>query len=263
MFKTMTSSILFVMLIVTIVAADDLQCKSSGDVEQYWKAYQQDKAFECLDNLILADPEDPKLHLLKGEYCLSQGNLSCAKEQFSIKSVRSKYAVHIADLYKKEADYFYHEAAALNPAVRIEIVRRSFQDNKLVLGMFHLDEAKKWAKRAGFEAVADEHKRLARKYLGDAEVDKELPEVITLTPRSQAYEFELKKGEQTSSWLGWDKNTTTWIHFFKVNNDKYEVHYKNGDSVMVWAGENMPKIPDDLFKIVAIEDTIVLIVVDK
>ncbi|MGC1455707.1 MAG: hypothetical protein WA946_11025 [Nitrospirota bacterium] len=262
MHKTIAASIIFTALIVTVAAADDNQCKSSGDVEQYWKVHQQDKAFECLNNLLRADPADPKLHLLKGGYCLSQDNLSCAKEQFTIKSVRNKYAVDIADLYKKEADYFYNEAALLNPSVRIEIVKRSFQDNKQALGLFHLEEAKKWAKRAGFEAVADEHKQLARRYLGDAEVEKELPEVMILTPRNRVYEFQLKKGEQTISWIAWDKKKTTHFHFFEVDNDKYEIHYKNGDSVRVWEGENMPKIPADQFKIVAIEDTIVLIMVD-
>jgi hypothetical protein len=261
MHKTVTS-MLFVMLIGTFAAADDQPCKSSGDVEQLWKAHQQDKAFECLNNLILAAPADPKLHMLKGEYCLSQGNLSCAKEQFNIKSVRSNYAVDIADLYKQEADYFYHEAASLNPAMRIDIIKKSFQENKQALGQFHLDEAIKWAKRAGFEIVADEHKQFARKYLGDAEVEKELPEVIILKPRNQAYEFRLKKGEQTSSWIAWDEKTTTHLHFIKVNNDKYEVRYKNGDRVKVWEGEEMPKKPDDKFKIVAIEDTTVLILVD-
>jgi len=262
MHKTITSSIIFVTLIVTVAVADDKQCKSSGDVEQYWKTFQQDKAFECLNKLILADPADPRLHLLKGEYCLSQGNLACAKEQFNIKSVRSKYAVEIAELFKNEADYFYNEAALLNPAVRIGIVKKSFQDNKQALGLFHLDEAKKWAIRPGFEIVADEHKKFARKYLGDAEVEKELPEVIILTQRQRAYEFQLKKGEQTSSWIAWDEKTTTQLHFYEVNNNKYEVHYKNGDIVKVWAGEQMPKKPEDQFKIVAIEDTIVLIMVD-
>jgi hypothetical protein len=252
----------FLSLLVTVVAADNKQCKSAGDVEQYWKTHQEEKAFECLDNLILADPADPKLRLLKGEYCLSQGNLSCAKEQFSIKSVRSKYAVAIADLYKKEADYLYHEAASLNPAIRVEIVKRAFQDNKHALGLFHLDEARKWAKRAGFEAVADEHKQFARKYLGEAEVEKELPEVIILTPRKRAYEFELKKGEQTSSWIAWEEKATTHLHFYEVNNDKYEVHYKNGEIIRAWAGEHVPQKPEDQFKIVAIEDTTVLIEVD-
>ena len=146
--------------------------------------------------------------------------------------------------------------------MRIGIVKKSFQDNKQALGQFHLDEAKKWAIRAGFEIVADEHKKFARKYLGDDEVEKALPEVIILTPRKRAYEFQLKKGEQTSSWIAWDEKTTTHLHFFEVDNDKYEVHYKNGDSVRVWAGEHVPKTPDDQFKIVAIEDTTVLIVVD-
>jgi hypothetical protein len=261
MHKTIISTILYVTLVVAVVAADDKQCKSSGDVEQYWKSHQQDKAFECLNNLILADPADPKLHLLKGGYCLSQGNLSCAKEQFNIKSVRSKFAVEIADLYKNEADYLYHEAASLNPAIRVEIVKRAFQDNKQALGLFHLDEAKKWAKRPGFEVAADEHKQFARKYLGSAEVEKELPDVMILKPRKSAYEFQLKKGEQTSWWIAWDEKTTAQLHIYHVN-DKYEVHYKNGDSVRVWAGEQVPKKPDDQFKIVATEDTIVLIMVD-
>jgi hypothetical protein len=257
----MIATILYVTLIVTAVAADDRHCKSTDDVERCWKAHQEDKALECLDNLIGADPADPKLHLLKGEYCLSRDNLSCAKEQFSIKSVRSKYAVEIAELYKKEADFFYHEAASLNPALRIEIVKKTFQDNKQALGLFHLDEARKWAKRPGFEVAAEEHKQFARKYLGDAEVEKELPEVLILKPRKSAYEFQLKKGEQTVWWIAWDEKATAEFHMFHVN-DKYEVHYKNGDSVRVWAGEHMPKKPDDQFKIVATEDTIVLIMVD-
>jgi hypothetical protein len=146
--------------------------------------------------------------------------------------------------------------------VRIEIVKKSFQENKQALGQFHLDEAKKWAVRSGFEIVADEHKKFARKYLGDDEVEKALPEVIILKPRKRACEFHLQKGEQTSSWIAWDEKPTTQLHFYEVNNNKYEVHYKNGDIVKVWAGEQTPKKPDDQFKIVAIEDTIVLIMVD-
>ena len=217
---------------------------------------------ECLSTLMAAAPADPRLHFLRGEYCLSRGNLACAKEEFSIKSVKSVFAVEIADLYKTEADYFYHEAVILNPSLRVDTVKKSFQENKHALGLFHLAEARKWAARSGFEIVADEHRRFAGKYLGDDEVERELPEVITLTPRKQAYEFALKKGEQTCSWIAWNEKTTTHLHFFQVNNDKYEVHYKNGDRVRVWAGEQMPKIPEDQFKIVAIEDTTVLIVVD-
>ncbi len=170
MLKTITS-ILFMMLIVTVAAADDKQCRSSGDVEQY-------------------------------------------------------------------------------------------QGDKQALGRFHLEEAKKCAKRAGFEVVADEHKKIAGKYLGDAEVEKELPEVIILKLRKSPYEFQLNKGEQTSSWIAWDEKTTTHLHFFEVDNEKYEVLYKNGDRVKVWAGEHMPNKPEDQFKIIAIEDTIVLIMVD-
>ncbi len=62
---------MFVTLIVTVVTADDKPCNSSLDVERYWKAHQQDMAFECLNKLMIADPADPKLHLLKGECCLS------------------------------------------------------------------------------------------------------------------------------------------------------------------------------------------------
>ncbi len=195
------------MLIVTVASADDKQCRASGDVEPYWQAYQQDEAFVCFDTLILVNPADPRPHMLKGKYCLSQGD-------------------------------------------------------KQALGRFHLEEAKKWAKRAGFDVVADEHKKIARKYLGDAEVEKELPEVIVLKPRKCPYEFQLNKGEQTSSWIAWDEKTTTHLHFFEVNNDKYEVRYKNGDRVKVWAGEHMPQRPEDQFKITAIEDTMVLIMVD-
>jgi len=71
MLKTITASIMFITLIVTVVMADDKPCKSSLDVERNWKAHQQDESFVCLNNLILADPADPKLHLIKGEYCFS------------------------------------------------------------------------------------------------------------------------------------------------------------------------------------------------
>lgn len=260
--RTLSLSFIAVMLVVSPAAADDRHCRTSRDVEELWNAQHREQAFACLNSLLLADPANHRLHFLKGEYCLSQGNLSCAKEEFSIKSVRSAFAAEIADLYKKEADHFYHEAVILNPSLRIDTVKKSFQENKHALGLFHLGEARKWAARSGFEIVADEHKRFARKYLGDDEVERELPEVITLTPRKQAYEFALKKGEQTRSWIAWSGVTTTHLHFFQVNNDKYEVHYKNGDRVRVWAGEQMPKLPDDQFKIVAIEDTTVLIVVD-
>lgn len=146
--------------------------------------------------------------------------------------------------------------------MRIGIVKKSFQDDKQALGLFHLDEAKKWATRAGFEAVADEYNGFARKYLGDAEMEKELPEVIILTPRKNAYEFQLKKDEQASSWVSWDEKTTTHLHFYEVTNDKYEVHYKTETGSKYGRANTCQKKPDDQFKIVAIEDTLVLIVVN-
>lgn len=261
MFKT-TTALLFITLIVTAVAAEDQQCKSPADVDLAWKANRHDDALACLNTLMRADPADPKLHMLMGEYCLNQGNLFCAKEQFNIKSVRNNFAVEIAELYKKEADYLYSEAALLDPSVRVGIVKKSFQDNKRALGLYHLEEAKKWAKKPGFDIVVGEHRNFARKYLGDAEVKKELPDVIILKPRRSPYEFLLKKGEQTGSWIACDEKTTTHMHIYEVENNKFEIRYKNGDTVNVWEGERVPKKPRDWFKIVATEDTTVLIQVD-
>lgn len=137
-----------------------------------------------------------------------------------------------------------------------------YHENKQGLGRFHLDEAKKWARKVGKEDVTNEHRILARKYLGDAAVEVELPEVIELKPRTDVYEFELDKGEQTSSWMWGERGVITSLHFFHSNN-KYEIRFKKGDVVKIWAGEEMPKEIYDQFKIIATDNTVVMIDVKK
>ncbi len=133
-----------------------------------------------------------------------------------------------------------------------------FHEQKNQLGRFHLDEAKKWARLVGKEDVANEHKLLARKYLGDAAVETELPEVVILKPRAESYVFKLKKGEQTESWLWGEQGVRTHMVFYS-DNHKYEVILQNGSLIKIWAKEHLPKEDNERFKIRAIDDTFIAI----
>lgn len=70
-------------------------------------------------------------------------------------------------------------------------------EDKQALGRFYLDEAKKCARQIGKEKEADEHKALARKYLGEAIVKEELPEAVEYKQNKNKYRFPLVAGEQT------------------------------------------------------------------
>jgi hypothetical protein len=205
------------------------------DIENYWKSYLQNTAQESRVN-ILCRQNRKALDLVQRDAARKKATNSGEEET-------------IDESKKCASEYLF-------------LVDRLCQEIQHSFGLFHLDEARKLAKMPGQEAATNEHRKLVREYLGDAVVEKELPELIILKPRKVIYEFELKKGEQTSSWLDGEMETTTHVHFFETTNYAFEVRYKNGKTIRVWDGERVPKKPDGPFKIVATDDTIVLIRVD-
>ena len=266
-------------LIFSQALAGELKCKSTVDVEYFIQLNLPDSANECLNKLIERDPANPKLNhpklrLLRGEYCLKQGNTSCAKERFSADAVKQKYGKEIADLYRKEgdarlvtgsmqqADTFYSEAISYEPAMKEEIANSLFQlgkqtgrtdcfllstrydpsqkptvadhyyslsvaakndedktdllgkaadfdtakygskfiNGKLKLGRSHLDRAVVYAKFPGKEEWCERSKKLARKYLGEQIVEKELPDVKFFGEGLHSL-GTYKAGEQTPFWF--------------------------------------------------------------
>jgi len=267
------------MLITSPAMAGEVKCKSTVDVEYYIQLNLPDKANECLNKLIDQDPTNPKLNLpklrlLRGEYCLKQGNTSCARERFSSDAVKQKYGKEIAGLYKKEgdakldagsmqqADNLYSEAMSYDPAMKDEITNSLFQmgkqtgsadcfllstkynpslkpavadhyyglsgastsnedktdllgkaadfdnarygskftNSKMKLGRSYLDKAIVYAKQPGKEEECERSKKLARKYLGDSIVDKELPDIKYFGEGLHSL-GTYKAGEQTPYWL--------------------------------------------------------------
>ena len=235
MHKTIISAVLLIAFIVSSAVADENTCKSLADVENYWKSYLQNTAEE------------------------SRVNASCRQNRQALKLMDLDAARKGAE--KSDGDEVVDERKKCAREF-LSLIHKLCLETEQTLGLFHLDEARKSAKVPGQEEATNEHRKLARDYLGDAVVEKELPEVIILKPRNMVYEFELKKGEQTSSWIEGEIGTTTHLHFFHTTNYAFEVRYKNGYTVRVWDGEKVPKKPDGPFKIVATDATIVLIMVD-
>jgi hypothetical protein len=259
--------------------AGEMKCKSTVDVEYYIQLNLPDKANECLIKLIDQDPANPKLNLpklrlLRGEYCLKQGNTSCARERFSIDAVKQQYGKDIAALYRKagdakldagsmqQADNLYSEAMSYDPAMKDEITNSlflmgkqtgradgfllstkynpslkpavadhyynlsvaatnnedrtdllgkaadfdiarygsKFTNSKLKLGRSYLDKAVAYAKQPGKEEECERCNKLARKYLGDPIVDKELPDIKYFGEGLHSL-GTYKAGEQTPYWF--------------------------------------------------------------
>ncbi len=122
--------------------AGPLKCKSAEDAGNYIQFNLPDKANACFDRLISQNPTDAKLHFLKGKFCLSQGDLQCAKERFSVAVVKKKYAGKIAGFYERmataklragdslRAEQFYHEAFIYNPGLAKELANKLFEKGK-------------------------------------------------------------------------------------------------------------------------------------
>jgi hypothetical protein len=235
MHKKITSAFLLTALIAASAVAGEDKCKSLDDVENHWTSYLRDPAQESRVNALCRQNRQA-LELIRREAAGKEATKSGGEEM-------------IDDRKKCAREYLF-------------LVNRLCRETEQALGLFHLGEAKKGAKVPGQEEATNGHKKSAREYLGDAVVETELPEVIILKPRNMVYEFELKKGEQTSSWIEGEIGTTTHVHFFHTTNYAFEVRYKNGYTVRVWDGEKTPKKPEGPFKIVATDDTIVLIMVD-
>lgn len=237
MFKKKTAAIiLFALLIGSAAFADEKDCKPLDDVIKYWKLNMHHPASESTVNKVC----------LQNRQALGLQQVEEQNRETNTEKQGNEAAVH----ENKQCTRKY-----------LELVNTLCKETEQMLGQYHLDEARKAAKIPGEEATTEKHRQSARQYLGRAVVDEALPEMVTLKPRFRVYEFILKKGEQTSSWIQGDE-TATFIHVFETTNYAFEVRYKNGEVVKVWAGETVPKIPNGPFKIVATDDTEILIIVD-
>jgi hypothetical protein len=235
MVKNITLTVLLVAMLASVAVAEEMKCSPLEDVENNWRHYLQSTEDEFRINEL------------------------CHQNRQALRFLQREEDKKIAKSPDEENFVYEHKKCVREYLL---LVDKLCQEKQRALGLFHLDEARKAAKITGKEEVTDEQKRWARQYLGEAEVEEALPEVIILKPRKMVYEFPLKKGEQTSSWLEGEFGTTTHLHFFETTNYAFEVHYKNGRVVRVWDGEKVPREPNGPFKIIATDDTTVLIMVD-
>ncbi len=235
LYKTITTAVLFAALIATAAAAEEKKCRSLDDIENYWKSFLQNTTQESRVSTL----------------CRQNRQALDLIHRDADKKGSKKSDEEVATDERRKCTWEY-----------LSLVYRLCQDTERSLGLFHLDEARKSAKMPAQEEATNEHKKLAREYLGNEVVDKELPEVKILKPGNFVYEFVLKKGEQTSSWMEGESETTTHVYIFETTNYAFEVRFKNGNIVRVWDGERVPKKPDGPFKIFATDDTIVLIRLD-
>jgi hypothetical protein len=233
MVKNITLTVLLVAMFASVAVAEEMKCSPLEDIENHWRHYLQ-------------STED--------EFRINE---RCHQNRQALRFLQREEDKEIAKSPDEEKFVYEHKKCVWEYLL---LVDKLCQEKQRALGILHLDEARKAAKIKGKEGVADEQKRWARQYLGEAEVEEALPEVIILKPRNKVYEFKLKKGEQTASWLEGEDGTTSHIQF-EGTDYKFEVHYKNGRVVRIWAGEKTPKKPNGPFKIIATDETIVLILV--
>lgn len=125
-----------------------------------------------------------------------------------------------------------------------------YQENRQALGSFHLEKAKEFAKRPEKEQVAAEHKRLAKKYLGDAVIEKELPEEIVYQPGT--YTFSIKAGEQTPHWITFPSGAISNWNLDSADG-KFQAIYYDGEIVNLWSATSLPKNKYK-FKLLAVTD---------
>jgi len=113
-----------------------------------------------------------------------------------------------------------------------------YQENRENLGRFHLEEARKWARKPSKEKVANEHKALAKKYLGEAVVERELPVERIYQPGT--YTFSLKNGEQTESWITFPSGVTSNWNLDSPDG-KFQAIYDDGEVVNLWSATTLPR----------------------
>jgi len=115
---------------------------------------------------------------------------------------------------------------------------RELQQKKEVEGRGALEQAKVFARKPGQEAAAAKYKALAKKYLGEAIVDQELPHTKAYTPGT--YYFTLNAGEQTEYWITFPTNGK--IPHWKIGSkdDKFQIVYDDGQIVPGWTDDPMP-----------------------
>lgn len=131
--------------------------------------------------------------------------------------------------------------------------------------------AEQYARKPGKENTADEYRRAARRYLGDAVVDRKLPDILVLTPDGcyekrpdrkcdkGTYRFAIAKGEKTPFWLTFPTGGTDRVEHLSTNS-QYEIRYRdNSPPVKMWKYEQMPSKNHSEEMFIAAEDTLVIV----
>lgn len=167
-------------------------------------------------------------------------------------------------------DYYYGESKnAPNAEAKVKNLARAaeydntktaeYHENRDNLGRFHLDEAKKWARKPGMEKTANEHKAQACKYLGDAKVNAELPMAKIYQPGT--YTLSLKAGEQTEYWITFPSGRIT---NYSLSSKDYNYQIVFEDGKVMKDGENVTYPKNEYtFRIIAISDQPVINMVVK
>ncbi len=113
---------------------------------------------------------------------------------------------------------------AANLDKKYEITLRTTKEAE---GRGNLEKAKIFARKVGQETATEKYKALARKYLGEAVLEEQLPEVVEYAPRAEMYVFWVKKGEQTNHWIEIQGNNQQYL-FVRDNECVFDIVCADG-----------------------------------
>jgi tetratricopeptide (TPR) repeat protein len=116
------------------------------------------------------------------------------------------------------------------------------------------------------KAIGDRLLAISKTKKSESEVQKWRKEAANYTEVPPDYKtyypgqhiFKMKAGEITDHWIHTPDGVMT-DYLFSSDNKQYEIRYRDGKVVRVWAGEKVPSQTDADFKIYAVKDTLVVL----
>lgn len=176
--------------------------------------------------------ENESLRLFNnGEQALANGQIGTASRYFKfLVSVDPEYKDKVSDIYFNKGDY---QTAA----------EYSSKHNSEIFQVYM-----KKAEQSQAEQEKQKWRNMASKY-------GNVPPDFKLYEPGDSCGFPLKKGQTTEHYIRIGKETSYKV-YSGVNEDQYELIFRNDNRVKIWAGEKFPANIQD-FKIYAKEDVIV------
>lgn len=111
-----------------------------------------------------------------------------------------------------------------------------YNERREAVGRFHLEKAQELARKPGKEAITEEHRAFAIKYLGDTVVEAEVPGKVLFQPGT--YTLFVKAGEQTPSWI--DVPSGVYRDVSSPPDDEFQIVCPNGKVFDAWTLSELP-----------------------